>query len=666
MREYAGNRKKSSNKIIIAVAVIVGVVILLLTSLMYFRPQVFQSGIFFAHRAMNSFSHYVLKAKPHFYYLRMEKNGKDIEVGADGTLEINYRDEFVIKSVGSDDLSGKYTTVLIEGLGNDGNQIGVLFRGIDLVNKIMQKDAIAKDLQAVNLYRIFVYHQKEIIAVVPMRILIKPQDWLRFVQDNSNVGAQIEFLKKAVSQNSEDAGVRRILAGIYLKQNRTDEAASLYEDVLRIKPDDTVSMKELARSYLKGNEYDPAIRILSNLLEKQPQDAESFAMLGLSFGQKKLWDKAAQSYHQAVKIKPDNHEVRMLLAQAYENAGNENAAAEEYKYIAGHSPDAGSAWRAMGDVYLRKKKYNRAIESYVQVIKMKPEDGAAYANIAAAYAGLGKLKEEMQNLQKAAALMPDEPVIRFNLAAAYEKRKMTDEALKEYLYVLKINPADTDALERAADLTFKNKKYDQAIHYYEKLGKKYPQKASVFAKMGFAYGEMNQYARSAENYEKAIRLGAKDQTMYNNLAYTYRKLGKEKEASLYSDKISPKNKKASEPAADDQVKGMKNRQAKLLPSKASSYSSRGQAFAAAKNWDKAIENYLKALKQEKEDDEIYAGLGNAYEKKGLYQKALGAYRSAYEINPETRVATRIPKLRILLLREKNKNAGAHDEAVETQ
>ncbi len=68
----------------------------------------------------------------------MEKNGKDIQVGVDDPLEISYRDEFVIKAVVSDDLSGKYTTATIEGTGKDGNHIGVLFRGIDLVNKIMQ------------------------------------------------------------------------------------------------------------------------------------------------------------------------------------------------------------------------------------------------------------------------------------------------------------------------------------------------------------------------------------------------------------------------------------------------------------------------------------------------------------------------------------------------
>jgi tetratricopeptide (TPR) repeat protein len=658
------NKKRGPDRLLIAGVVAVSVTVVLLASFLYARPQVFQSGLFFAHRAVKAFSHYAFKTKPDFYFLLIEKNGKDIRVGADETLEISYRDEFVIKSVGSDDLTGKYTSIMIEGMDNGDNQIGVLFRGIDLVNRIMKNAAGAKDVQAVNLYRINVYYQKEMIAAVPLRIVIKPQDWLRFARENKDVGAQIEFLKKAVSQNKEDAGVRRILAGIYVKQNRTDEAASLYEEVLRIKPDDTAAMKELARCYLKGNRQDSAIRVLSGLVEKQPQDAEAFAMLGLSFSHRKSWDKAAQSYRQALQIEPGNQEVRMMLAGAYENSGSEDAAAEQYRYIAQHSRDAAAAWKAMGNSYLKKGKYNRAIESYTQVVRIKPQDGAAHASMAAAYAGLGRLKEEIQHLQKAAVLMPDQPVVHFNLAVAYEKRKMTDDALKEYLHVLKINPEDADALERAADLTLKSKKYDQAVHYYEKLGKKFPQKASIFAKMGFAFGEMNQYARSAENYEKAIRLGAKDQTMYNNLAYAYRKMGKEREASRYSDKTSPGKRKTAEVPVNERMKGDKDRRVTPPSGPSSLYISRGQAYAAQKNWDKAIVNYLIALRYEKNDD-IYAALGNAYEKKGLYEKALQAYRNAYEINPGTHAAARIPKLRIQLMREKNKNAGEHDETGET-
>lgn len=91
----------------------------------------------------------------------------------------------------------------------------------------------------------------------------------------------------------------------------------------------------------------------------------------------------------------------------------------------------------------------------------------------------------------------------------------------------------------------------------------------------------------------------------------------------------------------------------MEPKKAASYSSLGYAYAARGEWDKAIENYLIALKYDREDDELYANLGEAYEKKGLYQEALKAYTNAHELNPESpRANKRIPKLKILLLQKK--------------
>lgn len=183
----------------------------------------------------------------------------------------------------------------------------------------------------------------------------------------------------------------------------------------------------------------------------------------------------------------------------------------------------------------------------------------------------------------------------------------------------------------------------------------------MFARLGFARGELKQYAASAEDYEKALRLGAKDQTLYYNLAFTYTKLGREKDAVRAYEKISPQNKKILSILADHYLREKKYAQAiknyekisKLEPKKASSWAALGYAWLASGNPDKAIENYLQALKYDREDDEIYANLGIAYEKKGLYPEALKAYRSAYEINPETRVASRIPRLRIQLLHKKD-------------
>ena len=150
--------------------------------------------------------------------------------------------------------------------------------------------------------------------------------------------------------------------------------------------------------------------------------------------------------------------------------------------------------------------------------------------------------------------------------------------------------------------------------------------------------------------------------MHNNLAYTYSKLGREKEAISEYEKVLPQTKEVLSIIAHYYLKDKKYETAiryykkvvALDPKKASSYASLGYAFAAQKKWDKAIANYQIALKYDKEDDELYAILGEAYEGKELYPEALKAYTSAYELNPESaKAARRIPALKIKFLQNKS-------------
>ena len=90
-------------------------------------------------RAKNTFSFIVLKQKPHFYALILEKNGKDYRLTAADSFEVSYRDEFVVKDIVTDVLFGGGVTVDAEGMG-DKNDIGKLLKGIDLVDKTVLAD----------------------------------------------------------------------------------------------------------------------------------------------------------------------------------------------------------------------------------------------------------------------------------------------------------------------------------------------------------------------------------------------------------------------------------------------------------------------------------------------------------------------------------------------
>jgi len=167
-------------------------------------------------RAGNLFSYYVMGNPPHFYWLEGEKNGKEFRLSTKDILEISYRDEFVFRTLSTDDLTGRNTTVDVEGLGT-GNDLRVLLKGIGLVDRILMTEIGGLERKTVSDYRIRIRYGDKDIAYIPIRVVITPQDWLRFARNSEKQSVQIESLKQAIALNRNDVGVRKMLAGIYLR-----------------------------------------------------------------------------------------------------------------------------------------------------------------------------------------------------------------------------------------------------------------------------------------------------------------------------------------------------------------------------------------------------------------------------------------------------------------
>ena len=55
-----------------------------------------------------------------------------------------------------------------------------------------------------------------------------------------------------------------------------------------------------------------------------------------------------------------------------------------------------------------------------------------------------------------------------------------------------------------------------------------------------------------------------------------------------------------------------------------------------------------------EDDAVYVNLGMAYEKKGMLAEAIGAYKTAYELNPDAKkAAMKYREIKIKMLQQQN-------------
>ena len=412
-------------------------------------------------RLKNTFSFVFLGGKPGFYYLDVEKNGKDYRLRKGDVFDISYRDEFVVKEIATDVFSGRGVTVHVDGLGGE-DHFRVMLRGIDLVDKVvMTRSKGARDA-AVDAGGIEVKYNGEVIASVPLKVVIMPQDWLRYAKNSENQQAQIEYLRRAIDMNKNDVGVRKMLAAIYEQAGIVEKAIAQYNDILALKPDDVSALSGLLKCYVRTRDYDKAINTGMKLLRINPRDASAFANIGYAYGNKGAWEKAIVNYKESLQLNPDDTLVRFRLGEAYEKANNLKDAVEQYKLVLTKAREAENVKIALAGAYLRAGNYDESIRLYKEVIAKQPRNASAYANLGLAHGGKGQWKEEIENYKKAISLNPKDPVVHYNLASAYEKRNQDQDASREYQTVLKINPGDLEATTKLADIDFKNKRYGEA------------------------------------------------------------------------------------------------------------------------------------------------------------------------------------------------------------
>ena len=242
-------KRKSTKKWIVLLLVVILAVGFLTAGLLY--PERGKELSDSLKRIRNTVAFIALGQQPQFYEFILEKNGKDYRLTSRDVFEVSYRDEFVIKKIVTDVLFGGGVTVDIEELGGT-NLLGKLLKGIDLVDKAVLTGRNGQRGNRPNDYSFRIKYQGNLIATVPIRVQITPQDWLRYARSSGNQKVQIEYLKRAIALNREDTNVRRMLASLYFNAGMNREAIGQYQEILALKPDDPAVLAELAKCYLKS------------------------------------------------------------------------------------------------------------------------------------------------------------------------------------------------------------------------------------------------------------------------------------------------------------------------------------------------------------------------------------------------------------------------------
>ena len=170
---------------------------------------------------------------------------------------------------------------------------------------------------------------------------------------------------------------------------------------------------EIGREYLLEGRYSEAVSELSLAASIDPKLTEAHNLLGVAYEKKGFSDRARDSFERAVKMQEDADTLNNLGFSLYQN-GN----------------------------------YRAAVDRLKRAAKLAPADERILNNLGLAYCRLGKIDEAYKAFSRATGPLTG----NLNTAKMLERFGREDDAIRYYEAARQIDPANSLALRRLADL----------------------------------------------------------------------------------------------------------------------------------------------------------------------------------------------------------------------
>src|SRR5262245_15852092 len=212
----------------------------------------------------------------------------------------------------------------------------------------------------------------------------------RLAENDDEAGA-IAAYKKAMELDPNAADIPAELAGLYLQQNKIQEAMTAAEQSLKISADNPEGNRVIGIVYAamsdsgneprsrnsppdKSEEYAAkAIEHLERSISKPIGDPDPNVRATLSrlYLKSGAYDKALKMLSDLVNQEPGWQDGPMLLAEAYAGAGR---TADGIAWLEGRATDDPRLMPTLADFYERERRWNDAAATYEKIVQRAPRN----------------------------------------------------------------------------------------------------------------------------------------------------------------------------------------------------------------------------------------------------------------------------------------------------
>lgn len=158
----------------------------------------------------------------------------------------------------------------------------------------------------------------------------------------------------------------------------------------------------------------------------------------------------------------------------------------------------------MGMHYLHSLRLADARRTFEQLLELTPNKLQPALGLACVYDELGQNNETLRYLTMAQAHDPLDPSIAFALGYCLERAGNTDAAVASYRRAIELCPRLRNGYERLAAVEIQQRRFGEAIHWYERLVELEPGDLDVLLTLGSLHLHAGETERGIERFQRAL------------------------------------------------------------------------------------------------------------------------------------------------------------------
>jgi tetratricopeptide (TPR) repeat protein len=372
----------------------------------------------------------------------------------------------------------------------------------------------------------------------------------RHLETTDNIDGAIAAFKHAAQLDPRAADVVAELAGLYMRQNRLDEAITAGEQALKIAPANREAHRVLGIVYAtlvesgrrqngrqqqtnasQAESLAKAIQHLELAIDRQgDSDPNIRATLSRLYMAAGSFDRAIPLLLDLVGQEPGWTDGPSLLVQAYAGAGRD---ADAVAWLERAAPDDPELYTTLAEFYERARRWKEAAGAYARAVTAQPRNVDLKAQYAAALLNVGgaeALTKARELLSEVVAARPNDARSLFQLSQAHRRLGEYTAAETVARRVIALNSRSVMGYYALATALEERRQYQALVEAIEPAVAEFRSRGGanltsdlglLLPHLGFAYQELGSHDKAIATFEEAHKLAPNDTTITAYLAQAH-------------------------------------------------------------------------------------------------------------------------------------------------